>query len=90
MALADKRNETQEKLYYRFHPKLHMLLSLSKQRRRCWCWCSDESGARPWAPTTAVPCLWETQNCGPLQNIVKMTTRTTLVKSKQICVNAKS
>ena len=27
---------------------------------------------------------------GPLQEIVKMTTRTPLVKSKQICVNAKS
>ena len=26
---ADKRNETQEKLYYRFHPKLHLLFSLS-------------------------------------------------------------
>ena len=29
MGLADKRNETQEKLCYRFHPKLHFLLSLS-------------------------------------------------------------
>ena len=69
---------------------------LIELKHPCWCrrwrscWCSDESGARPWAPTTAVPCLWETQNCGPLQNVVKMTTRTTLVKSKQICVNAKS
>ena len=29
MGLADKRNETQEKLYYRFQPKLHLLFSLS-------------------------------------------------------------
>ena len=60
MGLADKRNETQEKLCYRFHPKLHLLLSLS----------NSGAGARAGAvmnqaldrgPRQQLSLAWETQ-----------------------------
>ena len=77
MGLADKHHETQEKLYYRFHPKLHMLFSLS----------NSGAGARAGARAGAVmnqaldrgpqqqlsPACGKHRN-GPLQEIVKMTT----------------
>ena len=72
MGLADKRNETQEKLYYRFHPKLHLLLSLS----------NSGAGARAGVvmnqaldrgPQQLSLACGKHRN-GPLQEIVKMTT----------------
>ena len=85
MGLADKRNETQEKLYYRFHPKLHLLLSLS----------NSGAGARAGAVMNQAldrgPQQQLSLACGKhRRDIVEMTTRTPLVKFKQICVNAKS
>ena len=74
MGLADKRNETQEKLYYRFHPKLHLLLSLS----------NSGAGARAGAvmnqaldrgPQQQLSLACGKHRNGPLQEIVKMTTQ---------------
>ena len=56
---------------------------LIELKHPCWCrrwrscWCSDESGARPWAPTTAVPCLWETQKWSFARNNKNDNPRTT-------------
>ena len=93
MGLADKHHETQEKLYYRFHPKLHMLFSLSNSGA------GARAGARAGAVMNQAIPGWPQQQLslacgkhrnGPLQEIVEMTTQTPFVKSKQICVNAKS
>ena len=74
MGLADKRNETQEIFYYRFHPKLHMLLSLS----------NSGAGARAGAvmnqaldrgPQQQLSLACGKHRNGPLQEIVKMTTQ---------------
>ena len=64
IGLADKRNETQEKLYYRFHPKLHLLFSLSNSGA------GARAGARAGAvmnqaldrgPRQQLSLAWETQ-----------------------------
>ena len=79
MALADKSNETQEKIYYRFHPKWHLLFSLS----------NSGAGARAGAvmnqaldrgPQQQLSLACGKHRNGPLQEIVKMTTRRPLVK----------
>ena len=65
--------EIQEKLYYRFHPKLHLLLSLS----------NSGAGARAGAvmnqaldrgPQQQLSLACGKHRNGPLQEIVKMTT----------------
>ena len=85
IGLADKRNETQEKLFSRFHSKLPLLPSLS----------NSGAGARAGAVMNQAldrgPQQQLSLACGKhRRDIVEMTTRTPLVKFKQICVNAKS
>ena len=79
IVLVDNRNEIQEKLYYRFHPKLHLLFSLS----------NSGAGARAGAVMNQAIPGWPQQQLslacgkhrnGPLQEIVKMTNRRPLVK----------
>ena len=73
MALADKRNETQEKLYYRFHPKLHLLFSLSNSGAGASARAVMNQALDRGSQQQLSLACGKHRN-GPLQEIVKMTT----------------